>query len=115
MTSEEQFVVLLQNAVKANFAVAREGKSFNALIRYEDSQECPRAMLYGMMTEHLGADYTREYALNLGYTDYDSMMFQYNLLLLSKEPSPKKDDKRMWKRYANKKKLIINYIKLNSK
>lgn len=113
MTSEEQFVYLLQKAVKANFAFSREGKSLNANTRFEDTLETPRTMFYGIMTEYLGADYTKEFALKSGYDDYESVMFQYNLLLLSKEPSPKKDDKKMWKRYVNKKKLIDNYIKLN--
>lgn len=115
MTSEEQFVYLLQKAVKANFAFSREGKSLNANTRFEDTLETPRTMFYGIMTEYLGADYTKEFALKSGYDDYESVMFQYNCLLLSKEPSPKKDDKKMWKRYVNKKKLIDNYIKLNNK
>lgn len=115
MTSEEQFVYLLQKAVKANFAFSREGKSLNANTRFEDTLETPRTMLYGIMTEYLGADYTKEFALKSGYADYDSVMFQYSMLLLSQEPSPKKNDNRMWKRYVNKKKLIDRYIKLNSK
>jgi hypothetical protein len=113
MINEEKFVALLQKAVKANFAVAREGKSMNAVTRYEDTAESPRAMFYGIMTEYLGAEYTKQFAFNSGHYDYESMMFQYNLLLLSKEPSPRNDDKKMWKRYVNKKKLIDNYIKLN--
>ena len=119
MTSEEQFVYLLQKAVKANFAFSREGKSLNANTRFEDTLETPRTMFYGIMTEYLGADYTKEFALKSGYTDYDSIMFQYSMLLLSQEHSPKESDKKdvnkTWKRYVNKKKLIDRYIKLNSK
>lgn len=119
MTNEEQFVDLLHKAVKANFAFSREGKSLNAHTRYEDTLETPRAMLYGIMTEHLGAEYTKEFVLKSGANDYDSMMFQYGVLLLSEEHSPKESDKKninkMWRRYANKKKLIINHIKLNGK
>ncbi len=115
MTSEKKFVELLHNAVLANFAVAREGRSMNAITRYENTMECPKAMFYGVMTEYLGDEFARNHALDNKNSDYDNLMFQYNLLLLSKEPSPKKDDNRMWKRYVNKKKLIINYIKLNGK
>lgn len=115
MTNEKKFVELLHNAVLANFAVAREGRSMNAITRYEDTYDSPRAMFYGIMTEYLGEEFARSYASESKNSDYDSLMFQYNLLLLSKESSPRRDDKKTWKRYVNKKKLIINYIKLNSK
>lgn len=115
MTSEKKFVELLHDAVLANFAVAREGKSMNAITRYEDTMECPKAMFYGVMTEYLGEEFARNHAYDNNKSDYDSLMFQYNLLLISKEPSPRRDNKKMWKRYVNKKKLIINYIKLNNK
>lgn len=119
MKSKEQFVDLLHKAVKANFAFSREGKSLNADSRYEDTLETPRAMLYGIMTEYLGDEYTREFALESGYKDYDKIMFQYSMLILSEEHSPKNSDRKnidkMWRRYINKKKLIDNYIKLNGK
>lgn len=115
MTNNKKFVEILHRAVTANFALAREGKSLNAVIRYEDTSDSPKAMFYGIMAEYLGEDYAREYSLNNSHDDFDSMMFQYNNLLLAKEPSPRKEDKKMWKRYSNKKKLIINYIKLNNK
>jgi len=119
MTNEEQFVDLLHKAVKANFAFSREGKSLNAHTRYEDTLETPRAMLYGIMTEYLGSEYTKDFVLKSGYDDYDRMMFQYGILILSEEHSPRESDKKkvneMWRRYVNKKKLIDRYIKLNSK
>jgi uncharacterized membrane protein YfhO len=72
-------------------------------------------MFYGIMTDEIGEEFTRDFVATSGYTDYDKMIFHYNNLLLYKEVSSKKGSKKMWRRYQGKKQLILNYLKYGRK
>ena len=116
MTKEQIiWVATLQKAIRANFALVTTGTPMGADTKYEITYDCPRAMFYGIMTDEIGEEFTRDFVATSGYTDYDKMIFQYNNLLLYKEVSSKKCSKKMWRRYQGKKQLILNYLKYGRK
>lgn len=115
MNNEQKWLTTLQKAIRANFALARGGNSLTSVIRYEDSADSARAMYFGIITENLGVDFAKNVAFTSGSYDYDDLMYEYNKMMLSEEPSPRQGDNGKWFRYVNKKELILRYFKYGKK
>lgn len=115
MNNEQMWASNLQKAIRANFALSKDGKYMSCVTRYEETIDSARAMYFGIMTDKLGAEYAKSLAFTYGNYEYDELIREYERLLLLEEPNPRNGGHGTWFRYLNKRELVLRYFKYGKK